>query len=98
VAVDTPGLLLTIVVTSAVASDPEGAKAVAKQLNQTDYPRLQKIRARAMNGRRHQAKGWFMGMVYVSSIYLCTPYCGKKKTEKKKNNNGINSGYPHGYT
>jgi putative transposase len=43
VAVDTLGLLLTVVVTSAAVSDPEGAKAVAKQRNRTDYPRLQKI-------------------------------------------------------
>ena len=43
VAVDTLGLLLTVVVTSAAVADPEGAKAVAKQLNRTDYPRLQRI-------------------------------------------------------
>jgi len=43
VAVDTLGLLLVVVVTSAAVADPEGAKAVVAHLNRTNYPRLQKL-------------------------------------------------------
>jgi putative transposase len=43
VAVDTLGLLLTVVVTSAAVADPEGAKAVLARLKRTDYPRLRKL-------------------------------------------------------
>jgi putative transposase len=43
VAVDTLGLLLMVVVTSAAVPDPQGAKALVAELNRTNYPRLQRI-------------------------------------------------------
>jgi putative transposase len=43
VAVDTLGLLLVVVVTSAAVADPVGAEEVCRQLNRTNYPRLRKI-------------------------------------------------------
>jgi len=41
IAVDTLGLLLAVVVTSAAVSDPAGAMALAQHLGRTPFPRLQ---------------------------------------------------------
>jgi putative transposase len=43
IAVDTMGLLLAVVVTSAAVEDPVGAMKLCAKLNRTDYPRLQKL-------------------------------------------------------
>ena len=43
IAVDTLGLLLFVVVTSAVVHDAEAAEVLATHLNRTNYPRLEKI-------------------------------------------------------
>lgn len=43
VAVDTLGLLLAVVVTSAAVPDPVGAVEVIQKMNRTDYPRLRKL-------------------------------------------------------
>jgi putative transposase len=43
IAVDTLGLLLAVVVTSAGVEDPIGAEPVTLQLDRTNYPRLKKI-------------------------------------------------------
>ena len=43
IAVDTLGLLLFVVVTSAEVHDAAAAKILATHLNRTNYPRLQKI-------------------------------------------------------
>src|ERR1700722_13676446 len=43
IAVDTMGLLLAVVVTSAAVEDPVGARIVCQNLNRTNYPRLLKV-------------------------------------------------------
>jgi putative transposase len=43
IAVDTLGLVLAVVVTSAAIEDPVAARQLSEQLQRTDYPRLQKI-------------------------------------------------------
>ena len=43
IAVDTMGLLLVVMVTSAAVSDPEAACKLSEQLDRTDYPRLAKM-------------------------------------------------------
>jgi len=43
IAVDTMGLLLFVVVTSAAVHDAEAAKTVASQLDRTEYPRFKKL-------------------------------------------------------
>lgn len=45
IAVDTLGLLLTVVVTAASVADAVGARAVLKQLTRTAFPRLELVRA-----------------------------------------------------
>jgi putative transposase len=51
IAVDTMGLLLTVVVTAASVADAVGARAVLKQLTSTAFPRLQIVRADSAYGR-----------------------------------------------
>ena len=43
IAVDTVGLLLTALVTSAAVQDPDAARTVSERLDRTDYPRLRKV-------------------------------------------------------
>jgi putative transposase len=43
IAVDTLGLLLVVLVTSAVVHDAEAARHLATELNRTNYPRLRKM-------------------------------------------------------
>jgi putative transposase len=43
IAVDTMGLLLAVLVTSAAVEDPIGAMELCKRLDRTNYPRLRKI-------------------------------------------------------
>jgi putative transposase len=43
IAVDTLGLILAVVVTSAAVADPDGAQALCSQLDRTHYPRLRKL-------------------------------------------------------
>jgi putative transposase len=51
IAVDTMGLLLTVVVTAANVADAVGARAVLKQLKQRAFPRLEVMRADSAYGK-----------------------------------------------
>lgn len=51
IAVDTMGLLLAVVVTSAAEADGVGARAVLKQLTAKAFPRLEVVRADSAYGR-----------------------------------------------
>jgi putative transposase len=51
IAVDTLGLLLAVVVTSAGVADAVGARAVLKQLKKRSYPRLEVVRADSAYGK-----------------------------------------------
>jgi len=57
VAVDTLGLLLAVVVTSAAIDDAAAAPAVLAQLHQKDYPRLQVVWADSKY-HNHQLNAW----------------------------------------
>jgi putative transposase len=56
-AVDTLGLLLAVVVTSAAVEDPRGAQEVLRQLDRTNYPRLAKFWADSKY-HNHQLYAW----------------------------------------
>jgi putative transposase len=51
IAVDTMGLLLAVVVTTAREADAVGARAVLKQLTQRRFPRLEAVRADSAYGK-----------------------------------------------